>query len=373
MTYRSIASHRSMALDARRNAAYAAALRHSVGPESIVLDLGAGTGIHGLIAARLGARRVYLVEPEDIIAVARDSVRANHLEDTVQCIQGQIEEIPRPEPVDIIVSALTGNFLLTEDLLPSLFVARDRWLKPGGVLIPDRATMEGVPVSAPVVFDREIASWSEPNQGIDLSPARAYAANTVWYSGKDLRDTTFLAEPLPLLTLDFLRDGYDRVHAEVTYEVAQSGICHGWLGWFTMRLGDAWLSTSPREEPVHWSSALLPVDPPLVCERGERLTFALDRVPFGDWTWSVTVRSTVQRHSTFLSTPITAATLHKASLDYRPTLAEDGRALIDVLSACDGLTSVTSMAQTLQDRYPQRYPTRDAALRFVQNIVKQYS
>src|SRR5262245_24671006 len=125
-----------MALDVRRNAAYHEALARVVGPESVVLDLGAGTGIHGLMAARLGAKRVYLVEPEDIISVAGEIARANGLDRVVRCLQGRIEEIELPEPVDVIVSVLTGNCLLTEDLLPSLVDARNRMLKPGGCLIP---------------------------------------------------------------------------------------------------------------------------------------------------------------------------------------------------------------------------------------------
>src|SRR5262249_31006612 len=131
VSYLTVASHRSMALDARRNAAYHAALERVIGPDSVVLDLGAGTGVHGLMAARLGARRVYLVEPEDIISVAEEIVRANGLESVVQCIQGRIEDVQLPETVDVIVSVLTGNFLLTEDLLPSLIHARKRWLRPG--------------------------------------------------------------------------------------------------------------------------------------------------------------------------------------------------------------------------------------------------
>ena len=58
MSYLSVVGHRSMALDANRNAAYGAALRQAIGPDTVVLDLGAGTGIHGLMAAKLGAKRV---------------------------------------------------------------------------------------------------------------------------------------------------------------------------------------------------------------------------------------------------------------------------------------------------------------------------
>src|SRR3954469_2494037 len=105
MTYVSVANHRSMALDRVRNDAYADALRAVVTPSSVVLDLGAGTGVHGLMAARMGARRVYLVEPEDVISVAEEIVHANGLDDVVRCVHGRIEHVDIPEPVDVIVSA----------------------------------------------------------------------------------------------------------------------------------------------------------------------------------------------------------------------------------------------------------------------------
>lgn len=373
MSYLSVSGHRAMALDARRNEAYAAALRQVIGHESVVLDLGAGTGIHGLMAAKLGARRVYLVEAEDILAVAEEIVKANGLQNQVHCVQGRIENIRLPERVDVIVSVLTGNFLVTEDLLPSLFHARDTMLKPGGVLIPCAATMEAAPVTATDMHAREIAIWSVPHHGIDLGAARAYAANTVFYRAQELRELPFLAEPRPLHTLDFSRDEYAGVHAAVTYDITETGVCHGWVGWFSMKLGDRWLSTSPREAAVHWSSAFLPLDPPVVFERGERVAFMLDRAPFGDWTWGFRSDSFSQRHSTLLSAPMKGRTLKKAAVDYAPSLNAEGHAIADVLAGCDGSATVATIADALRARYPDRYHTRTEALGFVQDVVKRYA
>jgi hypothetical protein len=214
MSYASVSGHRSMALDATRNQLYREALQQAVRPDSVVLDLGAGTGIHGLIAARLGARRVYLVEPEDILTVAEEIVAANGLQERVRCLRGRLEDIQLPEPVDIIVSAVTGNFLLTEDLLPTLFHARATALKPGCFLIPGAATMEATPVSAPTIHAKEIAGWSASAEGLDLSPARSYAANSVFYRLEELGDVAYLAEPRVLQTFDFSRDNYTSVHIE---------------------------------------------------------------------------------------------------------------------------------------------------------------
>ena len=360
-----------MALDARRNEVYQTALRGVIGPDTVVLDLGAGTGVLGLIAARLGARRVYLVEPEDIIGVAEEIARANGLQDRVRCLRGRIEDVEIPERVDVVVSVMTGNFLVTEDLLPALFKTRDRFLKPGGLLLPSAATMEVVPVSAPAVHAREIAAWSTPQDGVDLSAARAYAANTVFYKSEGVRDARFLADPATLVAIDLTTAVEDHVHGEVDLNVTRGGLCHGWLGWFRMKLGDRWLSTSPRETPMHWSQAFLPLDPPLPLERGERATLTVDRPSRGDWTWQVKTRAGVQRHSTLFAAPMTPDTLRMASRQFTPALSDDGRVVVDVLTRCDGATSVDALAERLGLAYPNRYADQEEAVAFVQRAIRR--
>ena len=374
MSYLAVSGHRSMVFDEARNRAYADALRRVIQPTSVVLDLGAGTGILGLMAARLGARRVYLVEPEDILALGAEIVGSNRLESVVRCLQGRIEDVRLPEPADVVVSVFTGNFLFAEDLLPSLFHARDHALAPGGVLVPSAATMEAVPVSAADVHAREIGAWSAtPFPGVDMSAARSYAANAIVFRADRLREAAWLAEPQTLCTLDFYHGRYAGVHAEATYEVSQSGLCHGWLGWFSIDLAGEWLSTSPRDAALHWSAVLLPLDPPLVFEAGERVTFSLHRAPFADWSWSVTAGSRTQAHSTLLSTPISAASLRRARSDYVPELNDKGRALRDVLAACDGAVTVEVIADRLRQRYPDQFPATADALEFVRTVVKRYA
>jgi 2-polyprenyl-3-methyl-5-hydroxy-6-metoxy-1,4-benzoquinol methylase len=362
-----------MALDAVRNNAYAAALKHVVTPDSVVLDLGAGTGVLGLMAARLGAKRVYLVEPEDVITVAGELAAANGLQGVVRCMQGRVEDLRLPERVDVVVSVLTGNFLVTEDLLPALLHARDTLLKPDGVLIPSAAVMEVVPISAPELHDECVARWSVPQAGIDLSQARTYAANTVFYRSEELRCARWLAEPRPLHTMNFNQDAYVGVQSRVTFEMDDAAECHGWAGWFRMQLGDQWLSTSPRHAQVHWSSAFLPLDPPMAVARGERVSLAVTRAPFGDWTWTVESASGVRRHSTLLAAPLNAAVLRRAALDYLPSLNGDGHAVLDTLSRCDRSTSVARLAQLLFEQYPDRYRDQAEALRLVQRVVKKYA
>ena len=372
MTYQSLAAHRSMALDAVRNDAYGAALRQAVGPQSVVLDVGAGTGILGVMAARAGATRVYLVEPEDILSVAEEIVRANGLQDVVRCIQGRIEEIRLPERVDLIVSVLTGNFLLTEDLLQTLFLARDAWLKPGGTLLPSAARMRAVPVRTTGLHAKEIGAWSVPQHGVDLSPARAYAANTIFYRN-DVREAGWLADPVTLCSLDFSSSRYEGIQVAAAADVTETGLCDGWAGWFDMKLGERWVSTSPRSEAMHWTPAFLPLDPPLPVKSGERVSLQLVRTPFGDWTWTMECAAGRQQHSTLLSEPMTADSLARLSLAYAPALNAEGQVLRDVLSRFDGATTVESVAAWLCERHAGRFRSRTEALRYVHRLLKPFA
>jgi SAM-dependent methyltransferase len=374
MSYLALAGHRSMVFDAVRTRAYAEALQHAVRPTSVVLDLGAGTGLFGLIAARLGARRVYLVEPEDILDVAAEIVRANGLERVVECLPGRVEDVRLPEPADLIVSVFTGNLLFSEDLLPSLFHARDHVLAPGGALVPSAARVEAVPVSVADVHAREIGVWaSPPFPGVEMAVARGYAANALVFRTEGLREATWLAESQTLCTMDFYQEQYAGVHAEATFEVTASGMCHGWLGWFSIDLGGHWLSSSPHEPAVHWTPVLMPLDPPLAFEKGERVTFSLHRAPFADWFWSVKTGSTTQAHSTLLSTPMSAASLRRARPGYVPVLTGRGRAVRDLLDACDGAATVEALARELRVEHSDQFAAPGDAIEFVRSIVKRYA
>ena len=107
-----------------------------VRPGDIVLDVGAGSGILSVFAARAGAAGVYAVERTSIAVLAEQLAAANEVAETVKVIQGDVMDIELPEQVDVIVSEWLGGFGIDEGMLAPVIAARDRWLKPGGVMIP---------------------------------------------------------------------------------------------------------------------------------------------------------------------------------------------------------------------------------------------
>ncbi|EAQ83906.1 hypothetical protein CHGG_10310 [Chaetomium globosum CBS 148.51] len=138
-----------------------------------VLDIGCGTGILSMFCARAGAARVIAVDNSAILDKARENVFRNGFADTITCVRGRIEDVVLPvDAVDIIVSEWMGYCLLYEAMLPSVFFARDRYLKPDGLLVPSHASMWVAPVSDGE-FVADNVDWWRDVYGFDMRAMQA--------------------------------------------------------------------------------------------------------------------------------------------------------------------------------------------------------
>ena len=93
-------------------------------------------------AVKAGAKHVYGVDMSTIIEKAREIVKINGMEDKITLLQGKMEEVVLPvDKVDIIISEWMGYFLLYESMLDTVLLARDKYLKPDGMIFPDKASI----------------------------------------------------------------------------------------------------------------------------------------------------------------------------------------------------------------------------------------
>jgi protein arginine N-methyltransferase 1 len=150
-SYSFLTHQRSMLEDRKRTGAYFEALMSNsdLFRDKVVLDVGTGSGILAIFAAKAGAKKVYAVEATEMAIQARKLVAMNGFQDVVTVIQGTMESVELPEKVDVIVSEWMGYLLLRESMLDSVIFARDRYLKPGGAMYPSHAQMFWAPIQTP--------------------------------------------------------------------------------------------------------------------------------------------------------------------------------------------------------------------------------
>ncbi len=149
--------HARMLHDDRRTRDYLAALAEAVRPGDVVLDIGTGSGVLAVAAARAGARRVYAVEGSDIAEVAERVFAANGVDDVVTLVPGWSRHVELPEPADLLVAEVIGNEPLEEEILETTLDARRRLLKPDARLIPHTLTLLARPLLLPEADARQRA------------------------------------------------------------------------------------------------------------------------------------------------------------------------------------------------------------------------
>ena len=137
----SLSDYGNMIADAWRFGAYAKALAKAVRTGDAVAEIGCGPGVFSLLACRAGARRVYAIESEDSIEFARALAAANGFAERIEFIQSDSRKAELPERVNVIVSDIRGTLPLSGSAVAAIEDARQRFLTPGGVLIPQKDTL----------------------------------------------------------------------------------------------------------------------------------------------------------------------------------------------------------------------------------------
>ncbi|KAG4908754.1 hypothetical protein JHK87_054870 [Glycine soja] len=160
-SYAHLGIHQEMIKDRVRTDTYRDAImqHQSFIAGKVVVDVGCGTGILSIFCAQAGAKRVYAIDASDIALQANEVVKANNLSDVVVVLHGRVEDVEINEEVDVIISEWMGYMLLYESMLGSVINARDRWLKPGGLILPSSSTLYMAPVTHTDRYSDSVDFW----------------------------------------------------------------------------------------------------------------------------------------------------------------------------------------------------------------------
>ncbi len=244
--------HVAMLGDAVRVRAYAEALRLRA-PGRRVLDLGCGTGILAVIAARAGAREVIAVEETAVAALARRVVDANGLGDRIAVVAANSRDLTLEAPVDLVVHELFGFDPLAENVVPVIEDARARLLRAGGGFVPSAVALRAAAVTAcPTDAATRRAIAVGRRHGVDLTALLpALRDGSMRRVRRTIADRNLVTTAETVWSWDFERGegGFDAAVLRATRAAAVRGLAL----WFEATLAPGvTLTTHPAGPPTHW-------------------------------------------------------------------------------------------------------------------------
>jgi type I protein arginine methyltransferase len=264
--------HRTLLADRARNQAFYEALKRVIVPgQSAVADIGCGTGLLGFMAAKLGAKRVFLLEAGEIVSVARKLAKHNKLKN-IEIVPAHSTDVTPPEKVDIVVSETLGNYALEENIIDTLADARARYLKPGGQILPRAITQHVAPVISSRFHD-ELTIWDKVGFDLNFEPARTVGLNNIYVRKLEARD--LLASGTTAVqwdAIDLTAPTKTTRQGEARFSVKDAATVSGLAIWWRAELlTGIELSTDPRDLPTHWEQLFLPLLEPITVAPGETI------------------------------------------------------------------------------------------------------
>jgi len=286
-SYAHFGIHEEMLKDEVRTKTYRDSMVHNphLFKGKIVLDIGCGTGILSMFAAKAGAKKVIGIECSGIVTLAEKIIAENKFSDIITIVKGKVEEVSLPdgiEKVDIIISEWMGYCLFYESMLDTVLYARDKWLAKDGLMFPDRATLYITAIEDRQYKDDKINWWDEvygfnmscikevaiKEPLVDVVDPKQVVTNCCLLREVNLYTVTVadLAFKVPFF-LQVKRDDY--VHAFVAYFAVDFSKCHKRTS----------ISTAPEAPYTHWKQTVFYLDEELTCNKGEVINGSFTVMP----------------------------------------------------------------------------------------------
>lgn len=278
-----VENHHTMLRDYIRLAAYRRAIERAVGPDTVALDLGCGTGILSFFAATAGAAKIFAIERRpDILLLAGELARINGLSDRIEFLEGassQISESRIQPKADLLVAEILGNGILEENVLEFTLDARRRFLKPGADLIPRGLDIYIFAFDAGLQVNREQEVRELKDiYGYDfdlLGKVLCGKATTRLERYNPIMNKT-MSDPVLARSLDF-RTMEDAAFAStVSFEAMEDGQITGFCGYFKAHLDDHnILTNSPWAPATHWTQLVYLLPAPKLVKKGDTVSLNL--------------------------------------------------------------------------------------------------
>jgi protein arginine N-methyltransferase 1 len=367
--------------DSVRFNGYAKAISRSVRAGDVVAEIGCGPAVFALLACQAGAKRVYAIETEDIIEVAKQIAAANGFADRIQFFQNDSRKVELPERVDAIVSDIRGVLPLFDGALASQQDARRRFLAPNGVMIPRRDILKAAIIEAEKTYLRLTSPWKTCLQQVELSGPLQLVLNTS--HSVAVKVDQLMSEPTEWCTLDYMGDLGPDFSGKLTFRAKRNGTAHGICVWFETALyEDIGYSSGPESPVTIYGQCFLPWLEPVVVDEKQEISVTIRANLVGTdylWRWETEIvdgnggKKVHFRQSTFEGAQVSLHTLRRRATNHIPVLTPDGEAERFLLEAMDGRASLEEIAKSAAKQFPRVYSSHEDAFERASELARKFS
>lgn len=241
----SLLSHRS------RIRKFYDAIYRVVKSDDYVIDIGTGSGILAILAAREGARVTAIDVNQESLLYAKKAARRNGVDENIEFVHSHFAEFSPDEQADVVMCEMLSSFMLIEQQIAASNYAVENLLKPSGKIIPEVVSIYVTPVQNEILWERfEIEGLSFPRVVQTAEPGQS----------------TDLADLSEVAVFDLTTPNPDAmVDKTVRFTFFQSGTVHGLLGMFESKIFDDILLTMEDG----WRELFMPLEQPIQVREGE--------------------------------------------------------------------------------------------------------
>jgi len=265
--------HVPMMNERHRNQAYYDGLESVVTPEKVVFEIGTGSGLLAMMAARIGARKIFTCEAVGLIAeTAKKIIKRNgyHEQITVLAKSSHLVQLESdlPARADILVHEIFSSELLGEHVLPAIEDAKRRLLKPGGDVLPSAAS-----IMIALVGGDELGKDLHAGKsfGFDLGDFNAIQPKKRPLYREDLAPILMSSE-VEAFRFDFYRGSVfppEKKMIEMT--ATEEGCCYGLIQWIRLDLNEDVRFENHPSQPgriSNWQHTIYGFGQPIVLRKG---------------------------------------------------------------------------------------------------------